>query len=140
MKERYWIAVAEMVENQVNAVLFVKDLRAVAQFYSTALGMRVVASDEHHCLLNCGGFELVVHQIPKHIADTIVLERPPTPRVSGAIRLDYPVRSIAESRRAARALGGKIDDKPPEWADPDARFFFGYDPEGNQFGVREHGG
>jgi catechol 2,3-dioxygenase-like lactoylglutathione lyase family enzyme len=128
-----------MADNQVNAVLFVKDLRAVAQFYSTVLGMRVVASDEHHWRLDCAGFELVVHQIPKHIADTIILERPPTPRVWGAVRLDYPVRSIAESRRAARALGGKIDDEPPEWAAPDAKFFFGYDPEGNQFGVREHG-
>jgi len=110
-----------MPENRVNAVLFVKDLRAVATFYSTALGMRVVTSDEHHWLLDCAGFELVVHKIPKHIADTIVLERPPTPRVSGAIR------------------GGKIDNKPPEWADPNAQFFLGYDPEGNQFGVREHG-
>jgi hypothetical protein len=26
---------------------------------------------------------------------------------------------------------------PPEWAERDANFFFGYDPEGNQFGVRE---
>jgi catechol 2,3-dioxygenase-like lactoylglutathione lyase family enzyme len=128
-----------MAENQVNAVLFVKDLRAVAQFYSKALGLRVIASDEHHWQLDCAGFELVIHQIPKHIADTIVLERPPTPRVWGAVRLDYPVRSVAESRRAARALGGKIDDKPPDWADPNAKFFFGYDPEGNQFGVREHG-
>jgi predicted enzyme related to lactoylglutathione lyase len=129
-----------MAENRVSAVLFVKDLRKVAAFYSTALEMRAVSSDKHHWLLICAGFELVVHQIPKHIADTIALERPPTPRVSGAIRLDYPVRSIAESRRAARALGGKIDDKPPEWADPDAKFFLGYDPEGNQFGVREHAG
>jgi catechol 2,3-dioxygenase-like lactoylglutathione lyase family enzyme len=128
-----------MAENRVNAVLFVKDLRSVARFYSMALGMRVATSDEHHWLLDCSGFELVVHQIPKHIADTIVLERPPTPRVTGAIRLDFPVRSIVECRRAARALGGKIDDNPPDWADPDANFFFGYDPEGNQFGVREHG-
>jgi catechol 2,3-dioxygenase-like lactoylglutathione lyase family enzyme len=129
-----------MVENRVKAVLFVKDLRAVAQFYSTALGMRVVASDEHHWLLDCAGFELVIHQIPEDIAETIVLEQPPKRRVSGAIRLDYPVRSIEESRRAARTLGGKIDDKPPEWADPAAQFFFGYDPEGNQFGVRENRG
>ena len=128
-----------MAENRVSAVLFVKDLRGVATFYSTALGMQVVTSDDHHWLLSCAGFELVVHQIPKHIADTIVLERPPTPRVWAATRLDYPIRDIAESRRAARALGGKIEDKPPEWAEANAQFFFGYDPEGNQFGVRELG-
>jgi catechol-2,3-dioxygenase len=56
-----------MVQNQVNAVLFVKDLRAVAHFCSAALGMRVVASDGHHWLLDCGGFELVIHQIPKQV-------------------------------------------------------------------------
>jgi len=126
-----------MTYSQVKAVLFVKDLRAVAQFYSTALGMLVVASDEHHWRLICAGFELVVHQIPKHIADTIVLERPPAPCVWAATRLDYPVPSLAESRRAARALGGYIDDKPPAWAEPNAKYFFGYDPEGNRFGVCE---
>jgi catechol 2,3-dioxygenase-like lactoylglutathione lyase family enzyme len=120
----------------VSAVLFVKDLRKVATFYATALAMGVVASDEHHFVLNCEGFELIVHQIPKAIADTIVLEEPPARRVSGAIRLDYPVGNIEECRRAARALGGAIDEKPPDWADPGAKFFFGYDPEGNQFGVR----
>ena len=81
----------------VSAVLFAKDLRTVASFYATALGMTV----------------------------------------SGAIRLDFPVASIEKSRTAARELGGDIDVAPPAWADRDANFFFGCDPEGNQFGVRE---
>ena len=62
---------------------------------------------------------------------------PPKRRVSGAIRLDYPVANIEKSRTAARSLGGDIDVAPPEWADRTANFFFGYDPEGNQFGVRQ---
>lgn len=126
-----------MSSANVSAVLFAKDLRAIAAFYSTALGMTVVASDEYHCRLACHGFELVVHQIPKHIADGIVIDRPPKRRVSGAIRLDYPVRNIEESRRRAQSLGGGIDDAPPQWADRTANFYFGYDPEGNQFGVAE---
>jgi len=121
----------------VSAVLFAKDLRTVASFYATALGMKVIASDEHHSRLECHGFELVVHQIPTHIAGGITIERPPKRRVSGAIRLDFPVASIEKSRTAARELGGDIDVDPPAWADRDANFFFGYDPEGNQFGVRE---
>ena len=126
-----------MSSTSVSAVLFVKDLRTVATFYATALGMKVVASDEHHSRLDCHGFELVVHQIPQHIAAGITIDRPPERRVSGVIRLDYPVADIEKSRTAARKLGGDIDVAPPGWADANAKFFFGYDPEGNQFGVRQ---
>jgi hypothetical protein len=93
-----------MTSSSVSAVLFAKDLRTVASFYATALGMKVIASDEHHSRLECHGFELVVHQIPRHIAESITIER------------------------------------PPKWADPNANFFFGNDPEGNQFGVRQDEG
>jgi hypothetical protein len=126
-----------MCPQTVSAVLFAKELPRVAEFYATALGLRVVARDEHHWRLDCRGFELIVHQIPSHIAAGIVIERPPNRRVSGTTRLDYPVTSIAQCRKKARPLGGDIDEKPPEWASRDANFYFGYDPEGNQFGVRE---
>jgi catechol 2,3-dioxygenase-like lactoylglutathione lyase family enzyme len=124
----------------VSAVLFVKDLEKAADFYSTALGMSVVARDEYHSVLSCHGFELVVHRIPEHIARSIALTQPPERRVGGAIRLDFPVESVEKSRAKARTLGGAIDEAPPEWADKAASFFLGYDPEGNQFGVRSAGG
>jgi predicted enzyme related to lactoylglutathione lyase len=120
-------------------VLFAKDLKGVAAFYHKALGMKVALSDEYHSVLDCRGFELIVHQIPKHIADSITIDRPPTRRVSGTIRLDYPVKNIEESRKTARSLGGGIDDAPPPWADRNASFYFGFDPEGNQFGVSPSG-
>jgi len=101
--------------------------------------MQLASSDEHHWILDCDGFSLVVHQIPPHIADGIVIEQPPKRRGGGTIRLDYPVQDLEASRREARALGGGIDERPPEWAEPGANFFFGYDPEGNQFGVRQRG-
>ena len=69
-----------------------------------------------------------------------MIAQPPIRRVWGAIRLDFPVASIADSRKLARALGGDIDDAPPAWADPNANFFFGHDPEGNQFGVSQRKG
>jgi predicted enzyme related to lactoylglutathione lyase len=121
--------------SQVRAVLFVKDLERVAAFYTDALGMAQSFADQQHAVLHCGAFELIVHRIPKHIADTIAIKQPPERRVGSAVRLDYPVASIEESRRRARALGGDIDEAPPAWADASSRFFFGYDPEGNQFGV-----
>ena len=121
----------------VRAVLFAKDLEAVAAFYVGALALTRLSGDKDHAILECDGFELVVHQIPKQIADTIVIAEPPIRRVWGAIRLDFPVASIADSRKLARALGGEIDDAPPAWADAAANLYFGHDPEGNQFGVSQ---
>jgi predicted enzyme related to lactoylglutathione lyase len=129
-----------MSSGGVSAVLFVKDLEKAADFYSTALGMVVVGSDEHHSVLSCHGFDLVVHRIPEHIARSITLAQPPARRVGGAIRLDFPVESVEKSRAKARTLGGAIDEAPPEWADKAANLFLGYDPEGNLFGVRSAGG
>jgi predicted enzyme related to lactoylglutathione lyase len=129
-----------MESSNVSAVLFAKDLKRVAAFYSQALGMTCSVSDEHHWALQGYGFHLIVHQIPKHIADKVAVRQPPERRVWGAIRLNFPVRSIADSRRTARSLGGEVDDAPPEWADRSANFFLGYDPEGNVFGASQHAG
>ena len=126
-----------MQASSVRAVLFVKDLGSAAPFYIGALGMMRVSGDEDHVILDCGGFELVLHRIPKQIADTIVITQPPVRRMWAATRLDFPVASVKDSRKLARSLGGDIDDAPPPWADRNADFFFGYDPEGNQFGVSE---
>jgi hypothetical protein len=104
-----------MQTSSVRAVLFVKDLGRAAAFYIGALAMTRASGDEDHAVLDCDGFELVVHRMPKPIADT----------------------SVADSRRLARSLGGEIDDAPPAWADRNANLFFGHDPEGNQFGVRQ---
>jgi hypothetical protein len=126
-----------MEVKRVRAVLFVKELGRAATFYVGALGMRRAAGDLDHAVLERDGFELLVHQIPRPVAETIVITQPPVRRVWGAIRLDFPVASVAGARKLARSLGGDVDDAPPAWADPNANFFLGYDPEGNQFGVSE---
>jgi predicted enzyme related to lactoylglutathione lyase len=121
----------------VSAVLFAKDARRVATFYFEVFGFAVRASDEHHSRLDCGGFELMIHQIPEDLAKDITVSNPPERRESGSIRLDYPVNNLANARRRAKQLGGRIDDEPPAWADGDMSFFLGFDPEGNVFGVSE---
>jgi catechol 2,3-dioxygenase-like lactoylglutathione lyase family enzyme len=121
----------------VTAVLFVKDLKRAEAFYCGALSMICTASDEHHSIVNSRGFDLIVHQIPKHIADDITIEQPPIRRVDGAIRLNFPVQSIENTRRLARALGGEVDDQPPSWAEPKANDFLGHDTEGNVFKVSQ---
>jgi len=126
-----------MKVSKVRAVLFAKDLQKVAAFYVGALALTRVSGDVDHAVLECDGFELVVHQIPKPIAETIVVTKLPMRRLLSAIRLDFPVASIGDSRKLARALGGEVDDAPPAWADRNANFFFGHDPEGNQFGISQ---
>jgi catechol 2,3-dioxygenase-like lactoylglutathione lyase family enzyme len=126
-----------MEASSVRAVLFVKDLERAVAFYIGALALRRASGDKDHAVLECDGFELVVHQIPKPIAEAIVITEPPVRRVWGAIRLDFPVASIGDCRKLARALGGEVDDAPPPWADRNANLFFGHDPEGNQFGISQ---
>jgi len=123
--------------SSIRAVLFAKDLAGMARFYSEALGMSRGESGEHHAVFQRSGFELIVHQIPKHIADRIKIESPPIRRESGAVRLDYPVASVENSRAVAKSLGGDIDGDPPSWAERGTNFFLGYDPEGNVFGVSQ---
>lgn len=66
-----------------------------------------------------------------------MIAQPPIRRVWGAIRLDFPVLCIDDSRRLARSLGGEVDEAPPLWADRNTNLFFGHDPEGNQFGISQ---
>src|SRR5262245_43256785 len=106
----------------VSAVLFAKDARRVATFYFEVFGARVLESGEQHSLLDCRGFQLLVHQIPEHLEKDVVVTTPPHRRETGSIRLDYPVTNLANARRRAKQLGGQIDDKPPPWAGDDESF------------------
>ena len=122
---------------KIRAVLFARDFRRVAVFYSRVLGMTHESGDDGHALLKHDDFELVVHQIPRHLAEGITISDPPVRRESGAVRLDHPVGDVANSRALAKSLGGAIDEFPPPWADADTNFYLGFDPEGNVFGVSQ---
>jgi predicted enzyme related to lactoylglutathione lyase len=120
----------------VSAVLFAKDLRKVAAFYARVCSAKVKNEDAHHADLDCGGFQLVVHQIPEHYAQAVIISDPPRLREHGAVRLNFPIADVAAARAVARSLGGEIDDGPPAWAGNDVSFRLGHDPEGNVFGAQ----
>ena len=127
-----------MVEvEKIRAVLFAKNLERVARFYSEALELTRVSEDASYVLLKQGGFELIIHQIPKPVADGIEISEPPLRREVGALRLDYPIRDVKVGRTLAKSLGGAIDESPPPWADNGTNFYLGFDPEGNVFGVSQ---
>lgn len=127
---------------EVSAVLFAKDKNRVARFYRDALGFECTMDDEYHSVLNCCGFDLIVHQIPRRYLDEcetgeIREEKEVVERSFNPIRLDYPVDDIQAVRSKSAQLGGRVDDKPPDWAAPDADVFLGNDPEGNVFKVKQ---
>ena len=125
-----------MATCEMSAVLFVKEARKAKQFYIEALGGSLLREDEHHAVIDWQGFHLVVHQIPPHLATSVVVGVPPERREGASLRLDYPVVDVVKARAAAKRLGGQIDGAPPPWADAGMPFFLGYDPEGNVFGAK----
>ena len=122
--------------SRVSAVLFAKRLGTLAEFYQAVFGGRITARSADHVVIELGGFDLMIHQIPQHLAVAVSVMSPPQRREQTAIRLDFPVADLTESSRLALSLGGVIDGHPPPWAGTDASFFLGHDPEGNVFGAK----
>jgi len=120
----------------VSALLFAKRLGVVAEFYQIVFGARISHGDANHAVLDFEGFNLMIHQLPAHLAVAVAVKSPPERREQSAIRLDYPVADLERSRGDARRLGGTIDETPPPWAANETMFFLGHDPEGNVFGVK----
>lgn len=119
------------------AVIFAKQLAPMALFYEKLLGMRVVGADSEHVVLESDALQLVVHAIPKHIADTFTIASPPEVREETPIKLFFPVASLAAARTAAPALGGRLWPVEREWAARGFRACDALDPEGNVLQLRE---
>jgi predicted enzyme related to lactoylglutathione lyase len=120
-----------------SAVIFAKNVAQVVKFYQEVLSMSIVHSDPDHIVLNSEDFQLVIHAIPKQIADTIAIADPPQIREDTPIKLCLPVSSIAEARAKAAALGGKVRSQDKEWNGPNFKACDGHDPEGNVVQFRE---
>lgn len=120
-----------------SAVVFAKNLRRVARFYEEVVSMSIVHTDQDHIVLDSEPMQLVVHSIPKQIADGIKILEPPEVREGMPIKLCLPVTSIAHARDKAAALGGKLDSKQDEWQARGFRACDGHDPEGNVVQFRE---
>ena len=120
------------------AVVFAKDIVRVAKFYEELFSIPAVHSERDHIVLESPQCQLVVHAIPKKVADSIEITVPPTRRTDTAIKLFFFVPSIAEARAKATALGGELNPKKSEWEARGFRACDGHDPEGNVVQVREN--
>ena len=121
-----------------SAVVFAKDIAALANFYKQVAEMAEVNADRDHIVLDEGGFQLVIHAIPKKIAAQIQIAVPPQLREDTPIKICLPVTSIEHARTAAAALGGQVGAKSKEWEARGFRACDAHDPEGNVFQVRQN--
>ena len=123
---------------QAGAVIFAKDLRRLATFYEELLSLTAVHAESDHVVLASAGCELVIHAIPKWIADTIEIAVPPERRSETPIKLYFLVDSIAAARARAPALGGALNPPEAEWQARGFRACDALDPEGNVLQLREN--
>jgi len=63
-------------------VIFAKDVDTMSEFYQSVLNMKPLETSDSHCVLSNGSVELVVHSMPKKIADSISISTPPELRVA----------------------------------------------------------
>ncbi len=119
-------------------LIYAKDLARLASFYRQLLSMVQVHSSDELVVLRSPDLELIVHQIPAHIAETIVVDSPPVPRGDAAIKPFFAVSSFAEAQAHATSLGGALFGT--QYEGPGFRITNAYDPEGNIIQLREKSG
>jgi predicted enzyme related to lactoylglutathione lyase len=118
-------------ESRAGAVLYAKDVGRLVAFYSAVLGMQATDRDEDHVVLEAPAFQLVVLQIPRHIASGIEITQPPARRAQAAVKLVFFVPSISSVRASAEAFGGVMNSVDTEWSFQGFTVCDGLDPEGN---------
>jgi predicted enzyme related to lactoylglutathione lyase len=119
------------------AVLFAKDLPRVAAFYRDLVGMTQTVTENRLIVLESDTYQLVIHGIPKNIANRIDITTPPLRRVDMPTKLVFPVTSLAAARTAADALGGGVDPVSEQFSARNFTACDGFDPEGNVVQFRE---
>jgi predicted enzyme related to lactoylglutathione lyase len=125
---------------QAGAVLYARDFRRLAEFYRRVAGLQGREAADDFICLESDAFQLVILQIPAHIAETITIETPPRRRESTPIKLVLFVASVEAGRSAARENGGELNPPEREWSFQGHKVCDGVDPEGNVFQLRQQSG
>ena len=117
-------------------VVYAKDRKKLADFYSKTLQLNVVEKDDEFVLMESHGFELVILQAPTSIAEKITISDPPTPRENTAIKPVFFIENIQATRGLAKNYGGFVNPSEKEWMFRGYTVCDGYDSEGNVFQLR----
>jgi predicted enzyme related to lactoylglutathione lyase len=126
------------VPSKPGAVIFAKDMRRIAEFYRALVGLQVTYEDDAVIVLESASQQLVIHGIPAKAAASIQIASPPKLRENAAVKLVFPVDSIADVRARAPQLGGALHAKHEEFQTRGFKACDGHDPEGNVVQFREN--
>jgi len=126
----------KMNEPTSGILIFAKDHRSLAEFYSRLLGAEETDNKEGYITLFHGGVELIIHALHKAIADSISINEPPEQRSDIAIKPIFFVESIEQCRSIVSGTKARLNDKDLEFRFYDYVVCDGTDPEGNVFQIR----
>lgn len=100
------------------AMLFVKDLSRMAEFYGKTLGLQPIAVTRTDVWVefSAGNSALALHAIPKEIADHIEISSPPRPREGNPVRLVFEMDDVERERTRLAALEITMLERPWEVA------------------------
>jgi predicted enzyme related to lactoylglutathione lyase len=116
---------------QQSLVIFAKNKKRVSAFYRQTLGLVAAEEQASHDLLQGPGIELVIHAIPRKIAATITLTKPPSVREDTPLKPAFVVKDLEAVRTAAEATGGFLKPADAAWNIRGHTVLDGHDPEGN---------
>lgn len=119
------------------AVLYAKDMRRLAAFYSAVAGLVEVQRERDFTLLENRAAQLTIVAVPERIAAKIEIASPPRRRQETPVKLFFVVASVDAIREVVAELGGALDPREREWKFRSWRVCDGHDPEGNVFQLRE---
>jgi predicted enzyme related to lactoylglutathione lyase len=118
--------------------VYAKDLERLARFYESVATMTRFHATEELVVLQSRDIQLLIHRIPAHLADGIVIASPPQRRENSALKFFFTVDSLAETRALVGRLGGAVF--PEQWQGPGFVVENACDPEGNVFQIRQSAG
>jgi catechol 2,3-dioxygenase-like lactoylglutathione lyase family enzyme len=112
------------------AMIYVKDLPRMREFYSQMLGVKPVNEKwaGEWAEFDAGSARFALHAIPADIARQIEISSPPRPREKDPVKLVFEVDDVETERARLASLGATMVQRP--WGSWD-----GIDPEGNVFGL-----
>jgi predicted enzyme related to lactoylglutathione lyase len=136
-RQRLWQAHSMPVQQSL--VVFAKNKKRVSAFYRATLGLVAAEEAPSHDLLQGEGIELVIHAVPRKIAATITIAKPPRVREDIPLKPAFFVADLEAVRAAALATGGGLKPLEGAWQIRGATVLDGHDPEGNviQFKQRQ---
>jgi predicted enzyme related to lactoylglutathione lyase len=114
--------------------VYASDKERLVCFYEAIAGMVRLHETPELTVLESPDIQLLVHQIPAHIAATFTIESPPVRREDSALKFFFTVASISAARAKAVELGGEVFSE--NWQGPGFIVCNAMDPEGNVFQVR----